>query len=154
MVELKSPDQGYIRCAGSLGWGFPAALGAKCAAPDRPVVCFTGDGGFWYHMSELETAARYGINAVTVINNNRGLTQDKRGDEVAYEGREGNSDELWRYTDVDFAHIARTIGCFGIRVEKPSELSGAIEQALASNQPAVVDVVADIDGISPPPWGP
>ena len=153
MVELKSPDQGYIRCAGSLGWGFPAALGAKCAAPDRPVVCFTGDGGFWYHMSELETAARYGINAVTVINNNRGLTQDKRGDEVAYEGREGNSGELWRYTDVDFAHIARTIGCFGTRVEKPGELSGAIEQALASNQPAVVDVVADIDGISPPPWG-
>ena len=153
MVELKSPNQGYIRCAGSLGWGFPAALGAKCAAPDRPVVCFTGDGGFWYHMSELETAARYGINAVTVINNNRGLTQDKRGDEVAYEGREGNSDELWCYTDVDFAHIARTIGCFGTRVEKPSELSGAIEQALASNQPAVVDVVADIDGISAPPWG-
>ena len=153
MVELKSRDQGYIRCAGSLGWGFPAALGAKCAAPERPVVCFTGDGGFWYHMSELETAARYGINAVTVINNNRGLTQDKRGDEVAYEGREGNSDELWRYTDVDFAHIARTIGCFGIRVEKPTELSGAIEQALAANQPAVVDVVADIDGISPPPWG-
>ncbi len=153
MVELKSPDQGYIRCAGSLGWGFPAALGAKCAAPERPVVCFTGDGGFWYHMSELETAVRYGINAVTIINNNRGLTQDKRGDEQAYQGREGNSDELWRYTDVDFAHIARTIGCYGARVEKPGELNGAIEQALAANQPAVIDVVADIEGISAPPWG-
>ena len=153
MVELKSPDQGYIRCAGSLGWGFPAALGAKCAAPERPVVCFTGDGGFWYHMSELETAVRYGINAVTIINNNRGLTQDKRGDEQAYQGREGNSDELWRYTDVDFARIARTIGCYGARVEKPGDLNGAIEQALAANQPAVIDVVADIEGISAPPWG-
>ena len=154
MVELKSPDQGYIRCAGSLGWGFPAALGAKCAAPDRPVLCFTGDGGFWYHMSELETAVRYGINAVIVINNNQGLTQDKRGDELAYEGREGNSDELWRYTDTDFAKVAETVGCFGIRVERPGDLSSAMEQAFASNKPAVVDVVADIDGISAPPWGP
>ena len=153
MVELKSPDQSYIRCAGSLGWGFPAALGAKCAVPERPVVCFTGDGGFWYHMSELETAVRYGINAVTVINNNRGLTQDKKGDEQAYEGRQGNSDELWRYEDVNFAQIAQTIGCFGIRVEQPKDLSSAMEQALSSNKPAVVDVVADIEGISQPPWG-
>jgi acetolactate synthase-1/2/3 large subunit len=60
MVYLTHPGQTYIRCAGTLGWGFPASLGAKCAAPDRPVVCFTGDGGFWYHLSELETARRWG----------------------------------------------------------------------------------------------
>ena len=78
MIDLKEQTQQYIRCAGSLGWGFPGALGAKCALPDRPVICFTGDGGFWYHMSELETALRYGINAVIVVNNNGNFRRSYR----------------------------------------------------------------------------
>jgi len=53
LVDLNHREQRYIRAAGSLGWAFPASLGAKCAAPDRPVVCFTGDGGFWYHIAEF-----------------------------------------------------------------------------------------------------
>ena len=153
MLDLKSPEQSYIRCAGSLGWGFPAALGAKCAVPDRPVLCFTGDGGFWYHIGELETAARYGINTVTVVNNNRSLNQEKRGDERAYAGRAGNSDELWHFTDVNFASVAEAMGCFGIRVERPGELRPALERAFASNRPSVIDVVGDIDGIAAPAWG-
>ena len=76
MVELTKPGQRYIRCAGSLGWGLPGAIGVKCALPDRPVICFTGDGGLYYHMAELETAARYGINVVFVVNNNSGLNQE------------------------------------------------------------------------------
>ena len=87
MVEITGPRQGYLRCAGSLGWAFPAALGAKCAAPERPVVCFTGDGGFWYHLGELETAARFGIHTVTVINNNRSFNQCRDGFEGAHGGR-------------------------------------------------------------------
>ena len=51
MLDLRHPNQLYIRCAGSLGWGLPAAMGAKCARPDRPVLCFTGDGGICYHLS-------------------------------------------------------------------------------------------------------
>ena len=59
-----------------LGLGsYQTAVGAKCAQPDRPVICFTGDGGFYYHLAELETAARYGINTVIVVNNNRSLNQ-------------------------------------------------------------------------------
>ena len=53
MLDLKHPDQTYIRCSGSLGWGLPAAMGAKCAQPDRPVLCFTGDGGIWYHLGRF-----------------------------------------------------------------------------------------------------
>ncbi len=150
MVELSEPTQGYMRCAGSLGWAFPAALGAKCAHPDRPVVCFTGDGGFWYHMAELETAARCGINTVTVINNNRSLNQDRPGVDVAYrEFPEGNPKEMWVYNDVDFARFASDMGCFGIRVDKASDIVGALEQALASGRPAIVDVVTDIDAFAP-----
>jgi acetolactate synthase-1/2/3 large subunit len=154
MLDLNQPDQSYIRCAGSLGWSFPAAMGAKCAAPDRPVLCFTGDGGFWYHLTELETAVRYGINTVTVVNNNHSLNQEKRGNEVTYGGQTSGSDELWMLSDVDFAKVAETMGCFGIRVEQPSELQGALEQAFASGKPAVVDVVTDIAGIAPRAWSP
>ena len=154
MVDFKHPGQSYLRCAGSLGWAFSAALGAKCALPDRPVVSFTGDGGFWYHLAEMETAARYGINTVTVVNDNHSLNQDRRGTEGTYAGRPGNSDEIWQFLDIDFAEIARNMGCFGIRVERPSEIGNALEEAFASNKPAIVDIVSDMDALAPPPWSP
>ena len=156
MVDLNEPGQGYIRCAGSLGWGLSAAMGAKCAVPDRPVLCFTGDGGFWYHIGELETAVRNNIPVVTVVNNNHALAQDKRGDERAYEGIEGgNPGDLWQFTDVDLAKVAESMGAFGIRVTKPSEIQSALEQAFASGRPAVVDIVSDqYDSEAPVPWAP
>ena len=155
MVEMHHPDQSYLRAAGSLGWGLPAALGAKCGVPDRPVVCWTGDGGMWYHIGELETAVRYGINAVIVVHNNGGLNQDRRGDEAAYEGREGgNSDELWRFTDTNFAQIAESMGALGIRVTDPNQINSALDQAVSANRPAVVDIVSDGDVAAAPPWGP
>ena len=58
LMPLENPGLNYIRCVGSLGWGLSASIGAKAAVPNRPVVCFTGDGGFWYHIAELETALR------------------------------------------------------------------------------------------------
>ena len=154
MVDLKTQDQSFLRCAGSLGWAFPAALGAKCAVPERPVVCFTGDGGFWYHLTELETAARYGINTVTVVNNNHSLNQEKHGNERYYQGEQGNVDELWVFPDTDFAKIAQDMGCFGIRVDQPNQIQSAIEEAIASGKPAVVDVVSDIEGIATRAWTP
>lgn len=154
MIDLKHPGQTFIRCAGSLGWAFPGALGVKCALPDRPVLSFTGDGGFWYHIGELETALRYGINTVTVINNNHSLNQEKRGNERTYGDQPGNSDELWHLLDINFARLAEDIGCFGIRVEQPGDLQGALDQAFASGKPAVVDVVTDIEGIATRAWTP
>ena len=154
-IDLIHPEQSYIRAAGSLGWALPAALGAKCAIPDRPVVAFTGDGGFWYHISELETAARYGINAVIVVNDNRSLNQCRVGDERVYsEYPSGDSDSLWQFNDVDLSKVAESMGCFGIRVTDPARIPNAIEEALASGRPAVVDVVSDMDVVAPPPWGP
>ena len=74
MIELE-PGQTYLRAAGSLGWAFPAALGAKCAAPRRKVVCWSGDGALYYHLPELETARRRGIAVVLVVNDNSGFGQ-------------------------------------------------------------------------------
>ncbi|MFW6097050.1 MAG: thiamine pyrophosphate-binding protein, partial [Chloroflexota bacterium] len=154
MVHLNHPQQTYIRAAGSLGWSFPAALGAKCAAPDRPVICFCGDGAFWYHLSELETARRYGINTVTVINNNGGLAQGIPDIEGVYGDRPGNPQELYEFESVNFAQLAREMGCNGVRVEDPGHISGALQDALAADAPTVVEVMTGIQYHSQKPWAP
>jgi acetolactate synthase-1/2/3 large subunit len=153
-VPMTHANQTYLRAAGSLGWAFPASLGAKCAAPERPVICFTGDGGFWYHMSELETAVRCGIKTVTVINNNFGLGQCFPYVNATYADRKGNKDELCRFRRSSFATLAQDMGCFGIKVEEPSEIADALKLAFESDVPAVVEVVTDIGCEAPAPWTP
>jgi acetolactate synthase-1/2/3 large subunit len=150
MYDLKSPRQSYMRSAGHLGWAFPAGLGAKCACPERPVVTFTGDAGLWYHIAEIETAARWGINAVTVVNNNAGGNQSKRGFDRVYGGTQTEqARELWTFSKVDFARIAQDMGALGMRVEKPGDLAPALRQALAADRPVIVDVVTDIEALAP-----
>jgi acetolactate synthase-1/2/3 large subunit len=150
MYDLRMPTQSYMRSAGHLGWAFPAGLGAKCACPDRPVVTFTGDAGFWYHIAEIETAVRWNINSVTIVNNNGGGNQSKRGFDRAYGGEQTTqARELWTYSKVNFARIAQDLGALGIRVENPAAFPAALAQALAAKRPAIIDVVTDIDAIAP-----
>lgn len=150
MYDLASPNQSYIRSAGHLGWAFPASLGAKCGAPGRPVVTFTGDAGFWYHIAEIETAARWKINTVTVVNNNSGGNQSKRGFDRAYGGEQtARARELWTFSRTDFARIAEDMGAIGIRVEKPGDIAPALEKACRADRPVVIDVVTDIDVLAP-----
>ena len=151
MYDLRASTQSYLRSAGHLGWAFPASLGAKCAQPDRPVVCFTGDSGFWYHIAEIETAVRWGINSITVVNNNHSGNQSKRGFDRVYGGKQSEkAREMWVFTEVDFARLAGDIGAIGIRVEKPSDLAPAFDRALSADRPVVLDVVTDIDALAPP----
>lgn len=154
MIDLKHPAQSYIRCSGSLGWAFPAAMGAKCAAPDRPVICFGGDGAMWYHLTEMETAVRCGINTVTVVNNNHSLNQEQYINEGVYGGRSKGSDDLWIFPETDFAKIADSMGGLGLTVEKPGDFEGALAQALDSGRPAIIDVKTDIESITPKAWRP
>jgi acetolactate synthase-1/2/3 large subunit len=150
MYDLTSPRQSYIRSAGHLGWAFPAGIGAKCAAPNRPVVTFTGDAGFWYHIAELETAVRWKINAVTLVNNNGGGNQSKRGFDRAYGGEQTpQGRELWTFNPMNFARVADDMGAIGIRVENPGEIAGALERALKADRPVVIDVVTDIEALAP-----
>jgi acetolactate synthase-1/2/3 large subunit len=153
-IELQHPGQMYLRAAGSLGWGLPAAIGAKCAQPNRPVICFTGDGGFYYHMAELETALRYGINLVIVVNNNHSLSQETEIFVDAYGGKQDAGFEMWQFCEQNLAKIAEAMDCFGERVERPEEIRPALERALASGRPAVVDIVSDIDALAPAAWAP
>ena len=145
LIGIRHPGQLFLRAAGSLGWAFPAALGAKCALPDRPVLCFSGDGAFWYHLCELETAVRWDIPTVTVINNNSVLGQSQLGIRRAYRGEAGRFEQQYRFNDTNFARLAEDLGAAGIRVEKPGEIRGALRRALAMNRPVVVDVVTEAE---------
>jgi acetolactate synthase-1/2/3 large subunit len=151
MYDLRFPTQSYMRSAGHLGWAFPAGIGAKAACPERPVVVFTGDAGFWYHIAEIETAVRWNIASVTIVNNNGGGNQSKRGFDRAYGGEQTlKARELWTYNPMNFARLAEDMGALGIRVEKPSEIAPALSRALAANRPAVIDIATDIEALAPP----
>jgi acetolactate synthase-1/2/3 large subunit len=151
-IDLTSPTQSYLRAAGSLGWSFPAAIGAKAAVPERPVIAFTGDGGFWYHIGELETAVRRNIGVVVVVNNNQSLNQEMPGWREAYGGKlHGRHHEGWRFTDVDFGRVAESMGATGFRVKRRSDLIPALEKAVALPGPSVIDVVTDVEALAAPP---
>ncbi len=154
MIEFSSPHQAFVRCAGSLGWGLPGAIGVKCALPDRAVVCFTGDGGAYYHLAELETAARYGINLVVVVNNNSSLNQEIPLVNAAYKGKaDERSGEIWRFQkSVDFAKLGEALGCAGFRVDKPGQLKELLPRAFAMNRPVVIDVVTDENALAEKAW--
>jgi acetolactate synthase I/II/III large subunit len=154
MVELDGGRQTYLRAAGSLGWSFPAALGAKCAAPGRPVLCFTGDGGFYYHLAELETARRCGIAVTVVVNNNSGFGQNLTGVRRIAGNRPGRGEELIRFGPTDFTAVARSFGVHGIRVERAGDIAPALSEALHAGEPVVVDVVTDLEPRAPEPWVP
>jgi thiamine pyrophosphate-dependent acetolactate synthase large subunit-like protein len=128
---------GYL---GSIGFGFPAAMGAWAAAPDRPIVAVTGDGGFGQYLGELTTAVKYGMNITHVLINNSQLgkiSKEQRAVEMA----------VWQTSlhNPDFSEYARICGALGIRVEHRDELDAALARALAHQGPALVEVVADPD---------
>lgn len=124
---------------GSVGAAFPIALGAKLARPKQPVMAAIGDMGMMCNIGELETAVRERIPVVCVVFNDFGLGNERAFQKELYGGRLFGVD----YGDVDFGALARVFGAFGERVVEPSEVLPAIERALASGLPAVVDVVID-----------
>jgi acetolactate synthase-1/2/3 large subunit len=154
LVDLNGAGQTYLRAAGSLGWAFPAALGAKCAAPQRRVVCFSGDGALYYHLTELETAKRRGIAVALIVNNNSGFGQGWPNLVRQQGNRPGDPAEMLRFGPTDFAAIARGFGIRAIRVEHPAEIGAALEEAIVAEETVVVDVVTDIAARAPAPWLP
>ncbi len=131
------PRRFLYPCIGvSLGHAFPAALGAKIAHPDRPVICFSGDGGFMMGCCELATAMRYGIDVVTIVVNDGRLTAIKGAQRRACEERTIDTD----LSNPDFTALARSFGAWAECVEDLGSFKGVLEAALAARRPAVVEV--------------
>jgi acetolactate synthase-1/2/3 large subunit len=146
LYPIVAPGRTYIRAAGTLGWSFPAAIGAKFAAGDRKVLDVTGDGGVAYHISELETALRCDRPFVAVVFNNVTLGMLHYGFAWRYGGKGLKSSD---FVDVDYGKVARAFNCHGARIDKPGELGDAIKAAFDSGKPAVVDVMIDRYELSP-----
>jgi acetolactate synthase-1/2/3 large subunit len=126
-------DAGAFGC---LGIGVPFAIAAALAFPDRQVISITGDGAFGINAMEIDTAVRHGAKAVFIVSNNAAWNIERFDQEANYGGRVVGT--TLRHSD--YAAMARALGAHGERVEKPEDLAGAIERALA-NAPALIDVV-------------
>jgi acetolactate synthase I/II/III large subunit len=126
--------------SGTLGAGFPTALGVKVGQPTRPVVAVTGDGGFLFGGSDLATAVRYGINLVTILFNNESYGNVLRDQRRLFQGRESGS----ALSNPDFQTYAKAFGVQSWRVSDAEGLRGALTEALAANAPTLIEVMTDI----------
>jgi acetolactate synthase-1/2/3 large subunit len=125
--------------SGHLGSGLPYAISAKLARPDRPVYAICGDGAFGLNIQELETAARLKLPFIVIIANDRQWGMIKAAQMAAYDARYIGVD----FNDVRYDQVAQAMGCWGERVTDPGEITPALERAMASGKPAVLDVVVD-----------
>jgi acetolactate synthase I/II/III large subunit len=131
---------------GTLGSGFPTALGAKVANPDRPVVAITGDGGFMFGVQELATAVQFNIGVVTLVFNNNAYGNVRRDQRERFEGRVVASDLV----NPDFVKLAESFGVGAARVTSPEAFRPALEKALADGGPYLIAIEVPKDSeISP-----
>jgi len=145
-LDFAAPDSYYASGGGSMGWGFPAAMGMQLARPDERFITVSGDGSFWMVAQDLETAVREKLPVVTVINNNFAFGNTRDRQRAAHGGRYLGV----FYRNPDFAAFARLLGAHGERVEKGSDLVPVLERALASGLPALIDVIQDTHEGLPP----
>jgi len=126
---------GYL---GSIGFGYPAAMGAWAAEPNRPIIALTGDGGFGQYMAELCTAVKYNMNITHILINNSELGKISTEQKIA-------NMTVWEtgLHNPNFSEYAKVCGAKGFRVEKQEDLADAIKTALAHNGPALVEIISD-----------
>ncbi len=138
---LKNGPRQWISSAGlgTMGFGLPAAMGAKVALPGEQVICIAGDASIQMNIQELGTLAQYGINVKTVIINNRWLGMVRQWQEAFYEERYSSSDTEPGMPD--FVKLAEAYGVMGMQISKREELEGAIATMLATDGPVILDVL-------------
>ncbi len=132
---------------GTLGSGFPSALGVKAAFPDKPVVSIAGDGGFMFAVQELATAVQYGLNVVTVVFNNSAYGNVRRDQIEGFQGRVIGSDLV----NPDFVALAEAFGVTGWRATSPDELKRMLAGAFELDAPVLIEVPVP-RGSETSPW--
>ncbi|TYB70293.1 thiamine pyrophosphate-binding protein [Nonomuraea sp. PA05] len=138
-LDFTRPGSHFASSGGAMAWGFPAALGIQLARPHERVICLSGDGSFWMVAQDLETAVRERIPVVTVVADNYAYGNTRDRQRTAHRAR-----YLGVFHDnPDLAGFARLHGAHGERVTCGADLVPALERALASGKPAIVDVVQD-----------
>ncbi|PRK17241.1 Acetolactate synthase isozyme 3 large subunit [Haemophilus influenzae] len=127
--------------AGTMGFGFPAALGVKLAHPEGTVVCVTGDGSIQMNIQELSTATQYGIPVVIICLNNHFLGMVKQWQDLIYSGRHS---QTYMNSLPDFVKLAESYGHVGIKIATPDELESKLQEAFSiKNKLVFVDINVD-----------
>ena len=141
--KYKSPRQ-FLTSGGlgTMGYGLGAAIGAKCGCPDKVVVNIAGDGCFRMNMNEIATATRSEIPVIEVVVNNHVLGMVRQWQNLFYEQRYSSTT---LYDKVDFVKVAEAMGAKAKRVETIEEFETAFKEAVASNEPYVLDCIIDSD---------
>jgi acetolactate synthase I/II/III large subunit len=122
---------------GTMGFGFPAAMGAQAAFPGRLVLCIAGDGSIQMNMQEMATAVVHKLPVKIIVINNRFHGMVRQWQDLFYEGRYASS---YLETTPDFVKLAEAYGAVGLRASKPSEIDAVLKEAIAVNKPVIVDV--------------
>jgi acetolactate synthase-1/2/3 large subunit len=125
--------------SGAMGYGLPAAIGAKLAQPHKQVVSISGDGGFMMTLQEIETAVRYKIPTISIVVNNNIYGTIRAHQERHFPNRAVGTD----LSNPDFAGLARLFGAHGEKVEKNIDFAPALQRAIASGLPAVIEVAVN-----------
>ena len=125
--------------SGHLGTGLPYALGASLANPGKPVYCLTSDGAVMFNIQELETARRLNVPVIIIVANDMAYGMIKAGQKLAYNSRFIGVD----FSDARYDRIAEAMGCYGERVKDPQEITPALQRAVDSGRPALLDVIID-----------
>jgi acetolactate synthase-1/2/3 large subunit len=146
LAETRVAGRNFVRADGSLGWAFPGSLGAQLAAPDKQVICITGDGGFGYHIGDIETAIRLQLPVVVIVLNNQTLAFEEHVQDLLY-GKVVAS--VNSFHDVDYGKVARAFGANGFRVTNADEFSRALAVGLERSGPTIIDAVIDRQAIAP-----
>ncbi|MNM44746.1 Sulfoacetaldehyde acetyltransferase [compost metagenome] len=131
---------------GTLGFGFPTALGVKAAHPDKAVVSICGDGGFMFAAQELATAVQYKLNLVTIVFNNSAYGNVYRDQQESFGGRLLGSELV----NPDFVKFAESFGVEAHRVNTPAQLRPVLEKAFAADKPVLIEVVVPRGGDTSP----
>jgi acetolactate synthase-1/2/3 large subunit len=130
---------------GHLGVGIPYSIAVKMAKPEKLVICLTGDGSFLFNIQELETAVRLKLPIIILIANNCAWGMIKSNQKKTYKKRYCDVD----FPLIDYSDIAKGFGCYGERIENPDELRNAIQRAIDSGKPAVIDVAIAFETPTP-----
>ena len=130
--------------SGSMGYGLPAAVAAAAVHPDRTVVCFAGDGCFLMTGQELATAVQYGLRLVVLVVNNGMYGTIRMHQEREYPTRVSGTE----LRNPDFAALARAYGAFGARVERTADFPAALDEALAFEGPALIELALDPEALT------
>ena len=144
LFDTKRSGRSFVTDRGfaSIGYGLPGAIGVALAAPGCPVFALTGDGGFNMMLGELETARRLGLTFTVIVVNNAASGYVKALQHLVYGPGAYHASDL---SETDYAQVATALGCNGIRIEEPGQLVPAMERALNTNGPTVLDVVVTRD---------